>query len=330
MSGENSRTEKWLKMVGLAFALHKAEPLGNFDLPAGWIEQSRPADKKPDPDLVAQYGVAMLDGDEFPAVIAYRGRTALIPICGNHRLAAAVEAGIEHFDVYVVEGDARAISLLRATDNLVNGRRPSLEEIIEGAMAWRDDYKEPVEHVAKLFRLSPNVLGATLRRRQIRTEFSVRGHQLKHLPDSTIERVGSIRNDRVQDAALNLIQDARLTTEMASHLASDVNKKRNEAAMLAVVKEWQTKPEVEARMPRVRAGQPPSPRVNRRARLFSLFGQARRLIEEHPTANQLDLTSQDLMELDKQVHWLAGRIRRMIANAQPQTVGIDTTASVAS
>src|SRR5262245_39056320 len=53
-----------------------------------------------DRDRVLSMGIQLLEGFEFPAVIAWWDGTHWVLCDGNHRVEACIEAGIEFIDLY--------------------------------------------------------------------------------------------------------------------------------------------------------------------------------------------------------------------------------------
>ena len=104
----NQQTENWLDERGLkgGYAYEQDMPLSAFDFEESQRNQAR--NKAIDPDLKDRYVIAWKNGETFPPVIAHNLNGKLIIVDGNHRLAAAEEAGVTEIDTYIIH---------RASDN---------------------------------------------------------------------------------------------------------------------------------------------------------------------------------------------------------------------
>lgn len=97
-----------------------------------------------DVDLVtvSQYSEAMEQGDKFPAIgVVDDGETKWL-YAGFHRIQAAQEAGLEHFEAEVREGTRLDAEYLACTENAIHGVPRTREEkwaAVERALRLRPD-----------------------------------------------------------------------------------------------------------------------------------------------------------------------------------------------
>ena len=77
---------------------------------------------------VAQYSEAMERGDKFPAIgVVDDGETKWL-YAGFHRIQAAQEAGLEHFEAEVKDGTRRDAEALACAENAEHGKSRSNQE----------------------------------------------------------------------------------------------------------------------------------------------------------------------------------------------------------
>ena len=81
---------------------------------------------------VAQYSEAMERGDKFPAIGVVDDSERKWLYAGFHRIQAAQEAGLEHFEAEVKDGTRRDAEALACAENAVHGRPRSNQEKRDG------------------------------------------------------------------------------------------------------------------------------------------------------------------------------------------------------
>ena len=139
------KTENFLKANGYAYVFVKQLKFGAIDLKEADANPARLL-KKLDKDRALSYGLAMIDGADFPAIVvldAGDDKPSRL-ITGRHRIEGAKEAEIDAFDAYVVrDADPYRRELLLRTINNIEGRAP--------------DQMEKLNHIAELHRLYPDV-----------------------------------------------------------------------------------------------------------------------------------------------------------------------------
>jgi hypothetical protein len=110
-----------------------------------------------DDELVKRYAAAMKAGSQFPPIVAYRsGKGRYVLIDGNQRHAAAMKAGLETLDAYIVNiTDPLIIDRLTWTfNNLVNGQRLSSAECVEHAVTYVRKYNVDAKQAAAQWQVS--------------------------------------------------------------------------------------------------------------------------------------------------------------------------------
>lgn len=97
----------------------RALPVDTIDLPSSKSLQYRLTDV--DQDTVDRYAADMARGDRFPALIVREARGRLTLIGGNHRRAAAVNAGISTLPAYIVTCPVAQARRIAFEDNRTHG-----------------------------------------------------------------------------------------------------------------------------------------------------------------------------------------------------------------
>lgn len=128
--------EAWLTSLGVEWRFDPDLPLARIDQAAGLANQVRH-----DPlheEVVDRYAGAMVDGAQFPPIIA-TDLDQPVPLGGNHRVAAAARARRSTMPAYLVAGTEAQLRRVRFEDNARHGLPPSNAERIEHAVALMAD-----------------------------------------------------------------------------------------------------------------------------------------------------------------------------------------------
>src|SRR5689334_10226051 len=90
-TGRRPDVEAWLAERHVPYTFDPALEVGSVDQVASLANQAR---LEPlDPDVVERYAADMARGDHFPPVLARQQGKKIVLLGGNHRLAAARDAG---------------------------------------------------------------------------------------------------------------------------------------------------------------------------------------------------------------------------------------------
>lgn len=288
-------------------------PLDQFDLEASRTQQGRKQIVLP--DTIERYTLAMIAGDEFPAVVAYAGRRGYILLDGVQRLHAAKDAERAAFDLYRVdETDTYVLERLRRTLNVTNGVPLTMAELLEHGMYLVRTYNRFANEVAADLRIPVarlrNYMKIQERKARLAT-VTAKGTRWDRLTDTAIDDLGKIQSDRVLREATSLVSEARIATDDVIRLVKDVNEKRSEDEQLAAISEWRARPEIRERARVASRGHKPAPQTARMELLRWVRGLAHHL-DRHPTIIDLQLTSPEMvMETRQEVDLLVKRLWRM-------------------
>lgn len=184
----SNSVETWLDREGVAYGYVASLALTGFDDKSSLTNQARIGVTLM-PELVESYAIAMLDGNEFPAVVCYKGSKGYIVIDGNHRIAAAREAGRAAVDAYVVTNSTPLqIRTLTKLANYYNGERPKQEHAILQAVEHVMETGASVMSTPRLFGISKNTLQVAMRDRRARDRLARAGVNASAVPDRKLEK----------------------------------------------------------------------------------------------------------------------------------------------
>lgn len=229
-------SEQYFNELGVKWAYQSNIPLAHFDVEASKRNQSRFRPLLE--DVVDSYALAMLDGVQFPAVIAYERAGRYILLDGNQRLAAARIAELETLDAYVVEvEDSYLRDLLARTLNVrLDGQQITSEERIAHATYLVEKAGVSVQAAAARFYLRPGTLSGQMRAQEVRRDLEGQGIKLdRKMPETTLRALSPIKLREPRKQVALLIERARLGANEAVALCKEVSAQKSEADMLALL-----------------------------------------------------------------------------------------------
>lgn len=285
--------ESHLGRAGVEWEYLRDIPIAQIDGKASAMNQARwRTQDRIMRDLVDTYGIAMLDGDVFPALVAYRRENGLYVLMGgNHRLLAAKAAGIRSVDAYLVKSsDPMMVRLITTTLNNLEGVRSSADDNIEQAKQWLKQYGRTIKEAAAWFRVKPDSLAEALRAEQAVTRLDALRIEIpEKMARSTLSDLNGIPNDRALQETASLMIRAGLRGDEATRLIRAVRDQRTEDAQIATVEQWANRPEAKYRAAAERVGV--NPRRSKRGRLFSLTTGIVNLAQTNPTLDSMGITA---------------------------------------
>jgi hypothetical protein len=240
--------EDWLAKKAVPFDYVDALPLSEIDTVRSRGNQARfgnPIKR----DLAETYGIQMLDGSAFPAVIVYaHARDRYTIISGNHRHEGAAQAKLETIAAYVVRTTDRAtIEVLTHTANAIEGVRDSREDAVQHALYLKNRHGFTMKDAAAMcgvpersVRTAHQLQVAQARMEKLKIEAS-------EFHPSTRTRLGNIQSDTALQAAASLVKDASLGGELLDELVTSLNQERTEDAQIGVIQQWEARPDIQAR-----------------------------------------------------------------------------------
>ena len=292
---QDPRIERWLTTEAVSWEYLPVVAIADIDIEASKRNQAR-VNAPLVSDLVERYTLALIDGNEFPALIGYRadnGRYILLD--GNQRCAAAVDAERNTVDMYVCSGlDDMQRTALCWSANGLNGDPGSPLDHILLAKAFHQRYPGlPKAEVARRFRIKPEKFERELRS----DEVSARLHQFGFDPDAMSgtnkERLHAYLDDDVRfREAAKFIQEAGLKGNLASEFWSDIRRARTEKDCLVVIDTWRARPDIQDMLRRKRFNRPVIPK-SRMQHLIERLNSIHRFLERYPDLVTLEVAGRD-------------------------------------
>ena len=259
-----------------SYSFLDAVPLSAIDEAASAREQVRIT--RIDPELVERYGVAMLDGAEFPPLLlAQNGSGKYRVIDGNNRQAAYREVGTEEAPAFILGPKVTdlQVEVLKIALN-EHGMPHSREERLREAARLVEMGMTQVE-AAKVGRVAVNSLRSYvgIQRGKARlTEAGVPARVREELQDNSIMRIGSLRENNVIALTAIVAHEHGVHTEELSKFVAQLSSLRSEAARVKELEAWRE--ELESRSESAkRAGAKPG---GRKTTAYSTFMRAAGLL----------------------------------------------------
>lgn len=289
---QDPKIEAWLTKQGVSWKYVKDVDLDLFDLTRGLKNQAR-LTRPINEDTVAEYGVAMLDGFEFPAIVSFVAKDGrYVPMDGNHRLRAHGEAKHKRIDTYVVDtDDPIVIDAITRTINVNNGMRPGRAELIQQAvtLVTRDGFtaKAAAERVS----VPSEAVQRALRGKKVAQRLETLGEDPSVFTFTELGELGGIP-DKVLRPIASLKKDAGLSTTLTQDLAKEIRAKSQagEDAMLNVVAQWRGRPDIKSRISLTRVGKDRLKGGDRRTNFLTVFHKLRTMVAEAKSLTELQIT----------------------------------------
>lgn len=200
-------------------------------------------DARVNQDVVLDYALQMIEGEDFPAVVVYDTETPPYRTAsGNHRIFAALEAKLTEVDAYIIPRlnslDRLGIELAL---NIKNGLRvPTTDRVRIAIEAMEQENLSPVE-VARIVSVRPGAI-----RDRIRIDRTVDRLVSLGFTPSAINDLGGVTILKVfaqtdSDPALAALathqsqRGTRLTRDELATVMSEVKKHRDDASKVAFI-----------------------------------------------------------------------------------------------
>lgn len=231
--GRSSDTEKWIARFGVTWEFVTGVSAGSFDIEASLKNQARLGDPV-DQTLVDEYVLGLRNGDDLPAVVAYRGDGGkYVIIDGNHRLKAHQEVE-QPLAVYEVQGRRATLIVMTYEANTParHGKVTAYDDRVKQALFLVDQDVSARDAARRLNVKAGDVSGAAAKREADRRSVKagiLPTDWLRIKSDAARRRLASINTDGGFRAAVRLSIDAGLGAQAVSDLVTFINESRSEA-----------------------------------------------------------------------------------------------------
>jgi hypothetical protein len=316
--------ESKMRSLGVEWEYIKDILISDIDVLGSRRNNARLRDQFND-DLSVQYGVALHDGDVFPAIIIRRvlrpGGFKYFVVSGNHRLGGALLLEDKTLDAYVLNTqDEMFIEMLTRSANRWMGERQSKDEAVEHARELIKRFNKSVPEMARLFGLKEEWLFKALRSESIRDSLNELGLDSSLLPKVTLLHIGQLEsNHRVFRHVASLASKFQIKGDRVLDIVRAVKERRTEQDMIDTCKifEDQLREENRDKMA-TQNGSKKYPRKSTRSRVFTLVNSLAGFLatghhgKPFTSLDQLELTSPAdrndfkarMKEIDSHIHEL--------------------------
>jgi hypothetical protein len=301
--------EDWLNEHHIAWELLEEVPVAAVDRDTGLTNQARltPLNE----DAVDRYAADMEAGAIFPPIVLNHvaGDTrTLIPIGGNHRLAAAERAGRHHLAAYVLDNATpELVHLLALEDNRRHGLPLTNEERMWHAVELHQSGRTLAEAAAicgTTVQALTRQLGANkATTRAIRLDLD----GVSRLSVTSRYMLNTLEDDRVFARALGLVVDGAVLASEITRLVSTLNQLETRDA----IQELSRMEAASVGRTRRGGGRPPSYGTAPRRRLLSdldgilsirppaVLADCDTALDRQQVSNQIKAAARHLMAIEK-------------------------------
>lgn len=188
-----------------------------------------------DESVVQTYAAAMQEGAVFPPIVVRRRKThdrPHVPVDGNHRIAAAMIAGVD-LDAWLISCTDITYFTLAATANVAHGKPLQDRERVKLAVKLHKRYQITLREAARRMNVLASAVQAAMRVEHFNER--VKTLDIKavgEIKPSGKARLQQISNDETFTQAVHLVTDAGLKTPQVFDLVSKLNGLDAEAAKL--------------------------------------------------------------------------------------------------
>lgn len=256
---KSSGVEALLKQGNYKYRYVDKLPFSDIDLKASEENPAR-LRRKIDDFVVTQYGLAMLEGAVFPAIVVFtRDQAKHLVGTGMHRIKASLECNKDWHDAYIVnEPDQYRQELLLRLLNGIEGVRDTKKEQIYHMIATHEKFpKHTIGELAKQFHIPHNTALSAWNehqgiKRASRLGFDFEGKQ----PQSTIIAINQIGSDIIYHKAAELVHYFEVKARTVDDMVREIRavKAKGQDAEMAVVKRYHDQAEEAAKRAKSRVG----------------------------------------------------------------------------
>jgi hypothetical protein len=258
---QDPKTEQYLSAGRYAFVFAKDVPIRDIDMGEAKANPAR-LQRRIDDDRVNAYGIAMLDGADFPAIVLFDDEPKKHLVTGLHRLTAAQDAHKTVFDAYLVrETDEYRRQLLMRSINTIEGKAPDVQEQLNHACEILRQFPGSlVKDIAAAFNMKPDAIvqyqhKVAAEHRAIRLMV---GDEFSGLPSFTKIEIGRVASDVTFPILVRAIAGTKARGNVATDLIKSVRGVRSEEAANKIIERHVREFREEQERARARYGKTPT------------------------------------------------------------------------
>lgn len=248
----NPPHEQALNRFGIKYEYVESVPVGEINTTRGKQLQARLVPL--DDGLIEEYKEMFNEGSKPPPLLLWKhGRSLLVPLDGNQRLAANERANAKHklkaFDAYVVTTDDPMVAdrLCWQFNNTVNGRRLSYEESLQHAVTMVRKYGQVIAQVAKDWSVKAWELSAKVREAELRDLAERKGIDTTRIPAANLIELNPLLNvgENLALTAIKTIATTGIDQKSIKRAMDSVAKARTTESKIKVLEDWANSEEVQ-------------------------------------------------------------------------------------
>jgi hypothetical protein len=237
--GRQHDVEDWLNGHHIPWRYEPDLAVGDVDANASLANQARL--EALSEEVVDRYAADMERGDTFPPIVVNRIRSRrgerLVLVGGNHRLTAALRAGVPTLAAYVIDAPPELVFRLTIEDNRRHGYPPTeSERTMQAAHLVALGYSRG--DAAAICGISIDKVQRHFAVTDVDTRASGLGiARWERVPKTTRYRLGAVRSDTVFEAIARHVIDGTLANVVTviGELVARANKAATDADALAIV-----------------------------------------------------------------------------------------------
>ena len=178
-----------------------------------------------DRDLVDQYARSMTNGDEFPPVVLRQidPLEPWIPLCGNHRLAAAQVSGTSLPSIVVTAADDAAF-MIAFGDNSRHGKPPTDLERTRVAIRLIETFGMSRPEAARFTNTQATRIATHQRAKAFHDKLIERGGDPRLFEETEKARLWQVSDNEIMWALADVVAEKRPKFEQMSELVTELNR----------------------------------------------------------------------------------------------------------
>ena len=243
---DDLKLESDLRAMGIAFEVTTIK-LSVIDFVASADNGARIGDPVM-PGLVADYKLAMLNGDIFPRPAVRKIKSGYLILSGNQRCAAVRELVADgdlppdcQIEAYLLAtDDPMLVNAVIRSANVGHGGRTTWDERVAHAIFMVSSLGMAIADASKLFIVSKTTITARIRAEEVRKELGKACIATSTIATATLDVLGQIQHDERSFRQMgSLVAQHAPPTERVRQMVGSVKKAKSDTDRLRIVKNFE-------------------------------------------------------------------------------------------